>query len=371
MAEHLPTGPPLDVSPPDVSPPGASPPGASPPGPPRQTPSRPVALAVGAAVLLVAGVVVGLLLTRGDHDSVAPTATTTSVPSTAPSTTVVASTTPTTATTTTTTTTVTTTPLPATVVAVDEQRVLVLDRASGTVVRTLFDLGPSSPDDPAPASVGGVTLSRDGQAVFFDLVGDPVGGALRRVPFAGGPPEDLGPGHSPTPSPDGVLLAAVRPGDDQSNEGRDTVVLRGADGTERTVPLGAASCGSLSWSPDGARLAADVCEGGEPTTTLVIDVATARVTTLTPPLGVVWTAPAYRADGTLTLAEGRSGGTVVVTVADGRVTGDVLRRSSTIVSLDWDAAGDLVFCEADGGLYVAAAGRPPVLVGARYQAAAW
>jgi len=190
---------------------------------------------------------------------------------------------------------------------------------------------------------------------------------MKRVATRGGQAEELGPGRAPTPSPDGATLAFLRP----SEPGRDVIVLRG-DGPERVVPLGAQACGKVAWAPRSDRLAVDLCSDGEPTTVAEVDATAARATTLKPPGGVRWIAPAYRGDDVLTLAEDRSGDSVVVTVVAGRVTGTVLRRDrTTVVCIDWDRARSLLFCEADGSVWVDPDEGDAHVVGTGYHTAVW
>jgi hypothetical protein len=322
-----------------------------------------VAIALGVAVALSAAVLVGVLIARrGSGDTTAPT--------TGPSTSAAASSTTLPATTTSTVgrTTSTLAPAPTTAVAVSDQKVVLVDTATGRPVRTLFDLGPSTPTTPSPPAIGSVALSADGQTAFFDVIGTTPTGTMKRVPTRGGAAEDLGAGRAPSPSPDGSLLAFIR----SSDSGKDTVLLRGNDGNEREVTLDASACGGLAWAPDSGRLAVDLCAEGEPTTVAEIDAADAKAATLSAPNGVRWTAPAYRGDGTLTLAEDRSGDSVVVTVAGGRVTGTVLRRDRTTLGcLDWDRARALLFCETDGSVWAAGGEGDPHVVGTGYHDAAW
>jgi hypothetical protein len=269
-------------------------------------------------------------------------------------------------------TTATTTPPPPPVLAASDQKLVLLDGATGKAIRTLFDLGASKATDVSPPSVGSAALSADGQTAFFDVVSDQSTGTMKRVPTRGGTAEDLGAGRAPTPSPNGAVLAFLR-----ANPGHaDTVVLRGADGTELQAGLGGddvTACGTVAWSPDSKHLAVDLCSNGEPTTVAEVDAVAAKATVLSPPESVRWTAPAYRADGPLTLAEDRNGDAVVVTVANGKVTGaPILRRGrTTLVCLEWDKGTSLLFCEADGSIWASPAGGDPHVLGTGYHAAAW
>jgi hypothetical protein len=337
--------------------------GGEPPGPGR---GRAVAIALGVAAALLAVVLIAVVATRGGGSSsptgVGTTTTTAAVTTTsvAPSTTAAAAAT-----------TTTNLPAPASVLAADDQKLVLLDSATGRAVRTLFDLGPSQPTDREPPSIRSAALSADGQTAFFDVVAETTA-TMKRVPTRGGTADDLGAGRAPTPSPNGAVLAYLR-----TNPGHaDSVVLRGIDGTEHQSGLGGddvSACGSVAWSPDSRRVAVDLCTNGEPTTVAEIDVPSAKATILRPPATVRWIAPAYRPDGVLTLAEDRDGDAVVVTVVDGKATGQpILRRDrTTITCLDWDRGTSLLFCEADGSIWVDPADADAHVVGTGYHVGAW
>lgn len=263
-------------------------------------------------------------------------------------------------------------PTPLPIVAADDQRVVVLDESGGAAPRTLFDLGPSSSSDQAPPLVGGVSLSGDGRAAYFDVVGTDVPGSIRRVPVAGGAVVEVGNGVGPSASPDGSLLAVIQaPQPDMPA----AVVLRPlSGGAERSIDLGDGTCGNLAWSPDRREIAVDICSGGEPVSVDVIDVGSAGIRRLTPPEGVTWSVPAFKPDGTLTLVEQRGEDAFVVSLAPDRtkVAATILRRASTSIStIDWSSAGDLVVCDSDAVVVAVIGGGPPQQVARGFTAAAW
>ena len=335
----------------------------------RSWQSLAVGLAVGIAVVLL--LVAVALVTRGDGDDAAVPQTTgggatasTGPSQTAPSTAAQPSGTagpPTTR-----------KPTPVAIVAVDDRRVVVLDQSGASAPRTLFDLGPSKSSDEVPPVIGGVSLSGDGTSAFFDVVGTPIAGLMKRVPVAGGPAQDVGTGVAPVPSPDGSSLASIQaPEPDEPA----TLVVRSIDGgSERRIDLGEGSCGNVAWSPTRREVAVDLCSGGEPFTVAIVDVATSGVRPLTPPDDLTWSVPAFKADGTLTLVEQRETDAAVVALnPEGTaVTSTILRRPSTSIStIDWSAAGDLLVCDTDGVIVAAIGGTRAQQVATGYTAAAW
>jgi len=322
-------------------------------------------LAVGVAVVL--GVIAILLATSGDDKTrVAPppstgTASSAPAPSTAAATGQATTAPPTTR-----------NPTPLAIVAADDRRVVVLDQSGSAAPRPLFDLGPSTSADDAPPLIGGVSLSADGKQVYFDVVGTPAAGALKRVATAGGPPEQLGEGVGPALSPDGSTLALIQaPEPDQPA----SLLLRPlAGGAERRIDLGDGTCGNLAWSPNGKEVAVDICSAGEPITVAVVNVGTAKVRQLTPPDAVTWSVPAFKPDGTLTLVEQRDTDAFVVTLTPdlGRVATTILRRTSTTIkTIDWSGTGDLVVCDVDGIVVAIVGGGQPQQVATGYTSAVW
>ncbi|MEJ7765312.1 MAG: hypothetical protein WKF86_07440 [Acidimicrobiales bacterium] len=263
-------------------------------------------------------------------------------------------------------------PTPLPIVASDDRRVVVLDQGGSAAPRTLFDLGASTSADEAPPLLGGVSLSGDASQVYFDVVGTPLTGLIRRVPLAGGAAEQIGEGVAPALSPDGSMLAFIQsPEPDQPA----SLVLRPvAGGAERRIDLGDGTCGNVAWSPDRKQIAVDICSGGEPVTLALVDAATGGVRQLAPPDGVTWSVPAYKPDGTLTLVEQREADAFVVALKPdfSGVATTVLRRTSTTIStIDWSAGGDLLVCDVDGIVVAAIGGGQPQQITTGYTSAAW
>ncbi len=263
-------------------------------------------------------------------------------------------------------------PTPRPIIAADDRRIVVLDQSGSAAPRTLFDLGPSQPSDEVPPSIGGVSLGGDGSAAYFDVIGSPLAGAMKQVSVSGSQSQDIGPGVAPVPSPDGSLLAFIEaPEPDVSA----TLVVRAlAGGNERRIDLGDGTCGNISWAPSVRELAVDICSGGEPSTVAVVDVASGGVRPLAPPDGPTWSVPAFKPDGTLTLVEQRGTDAVVVALTPERsaVAATVLRRpSTTINTIDWSAAGDLVLCDADGIVVAVIGGAQAQQVATGFSAAVW
>lgn len=323
-----------------------------------------VGLAAGAALVLL---IIAIVVAMGGDDEPEPVAAPTTTSSTAPGPTASAA-----PVTTGTVPPTTRKPTPLPIVAADDRRVVVLDQSGSAAPRTLFDLGPSTPSDEEPPLVGGVSLSGDSRSAYFDVVGTPLAGLIRKVPVAGGPAEEIGDGVGPSPSPDGSLLAVIEaPEPDEPA----TLLLRPLPtGPSRRIDLGDGTCGTIAWAPSRQELAVDICSGGEPLTVAIIDIATSGVRQLTPPDGVTWSVPAFKPDGTLTLVEQRGADAVVVTLTPDRskVASSGLRRASTTIrTIDWSANGDLLVCDADGLVVAAIGGNQPQQVASGYTSGAW
>jgi len=262
-------------------------------------------------------------------------------------------------------------PTPLPIFAADDHQIVVLDQ-SGAPARSLFDLGPSASNDPTPPSIGGISFSSDGKFAYFDVTGTPAAGALKRVPVAGGPAQDLGPGLAPTPSPDGSTLALIQAPEPDTPA---TLVVRAISGSnERRFQLPEATCGNVAWAPSRREVAVDLCSSGEPTTVALVDVASGGIRQLNPPDGTSWSVPAFKPDGTLTLVEQREQDAAVVALAPDRntVATTILRRPSTSIStIDWSSAGDLLICDIDGIIIEAIGGTRVQQVASGYIAAAW
>ena len=111
-----------------------------------------------------------------------------------------------------------------------------------------------------------------------------------------------------------------------------------------------------------------------PVTVAVVDVASAGLRALTPPDGTTWSVPAFKPDGTLTLVEQRDRDAAVVALTPdrGTVATTILRRpSTTINTVAWSPAGDLLVCDVDGIIIAAVGGTKPSQVATGYTSAAW
>lgn len=207
---------------------------------------------------------------------------TTVVPGTGGPTTTDTSSPTTTATTSPTTTTTTTAPpagptRPAVAVAVSEQnRLVVLDTATGEALRVL-DQRETSEEDAGTNEIVGVTLSDDGRSVLYAVTGHLCDtDRIYRVAIDGGEPEELGNGLSPAVSPDGRSLAYARSNDPTMCS--DELVVRDlTTGEERMWPPAQdgyeelANLLDLTWAADSRTLAFERSyEGSE---VLVVDTA--------------------------------------------------------------------------------------------------
>src|SRR4029079_7851773 len=120
--------------------------------------------------------------------------------------------------------------------------------ATGSLVKIVPDLG---------GKIGGTTFSRDGEFIYYSLFDTPLA-TLFQVPVLGGTPRRVMSGvTSPvTFSPDGKLLAFVRPSSSESD-----LLVANVDGTgerkiaTRTLPAYFAFGGGPAWSPDGKTIA--------------------------------------------------------------------------------------------------------------------
>ncbi|WP_232662943.1 TolB family protein [Pseudonocardia sp. TRM90224] len=128
-----------------------------------------------------------------------------------------------------------------------------VDAASGTVLRTLVDLGSPERSDPnaaPPRSIDGVARTPDRQTIYFSAGPEPAISTLYRVGAAGGEPEQIGQGNSPAVDSSGRYLAYAA--------GPWLTVRDLTTGTERTWGPAASNefvNGPLSWEPGGSRVA--------------------------------------------------------------------------------------------------------------------
>jgi len=154
-----------------------------------------------------------------------------------------------------------------------------------------------------------------------------------------------------------------------------TLVLRSINGgSERRFDLSEGTCGNIAWAPSRREVAIDLCSGGEPTTVTIVDIASSGMRSLAPPDGTTWSVPAFKPDGTLTLVEQREADAAVVALNPERnaVTATILRRpSTTINTIDWSGAGDLVVCDFDGIVVAAIGGTKAQQVATGFTTAVW
>ena len=159
---------------------------------------------------------------------------------------------------------------PSVAVAVSEQnRVVVLDTATGRALRVLYQGG--TPRQDGAGRVQGVSLSPDRRTVWFGVTGAferCEEYAVHRVPLAGGEVERVATGGSPSVSPDGRQLAYAAHGaahgasPAEATSCLNSVVVRDLDtGAERAwVPTDdwwdrLSAVDHLTWAPDSRRLA--------------------------------------------------------------------------------------------------------------------
>lgn len=203
-------------------------------------------LAAAAAVLVAVGLAV--VLTRGDENGTrvvtpAESTTTTSSTSTPP----------------TTQTTAPVSTMPATFVATrdDSSELVLVSSATGSVVRTLVDLGPTPPgteESHGSNVIESMALSPDGQYVFYSTGPEPIVGEMHRVSVATGKVDDLGPGAHPALSPDGRSLARV--------VGADiTFSTRDGDNPRTYQTTGVDGVLDLEWTPGSDGVVAHVLKG--------------------------------------------------------------------------------------------------------------
>lgn len=157
--------------------------------------------------------------------------------------------------------------VPETFVGLRGGEIVVVDVASGEVVRTLVDrrtLGGGS------EGIGTVDLevSPDGETVYFVPFGTPE--RIMRVPTSGGTPELIAEGRKPTLSPDGRLLAYVACEGTFAACGNAILVrdLAGGDTIVWDVGIDNEWAGQLAWLPDSRTLAFSMFYPGDSNPTL-------------------------------------------------------------------------------------------------------
>ena len=123
-------------------------------------------------------------------------------------------------------------------------------------------------------------ISPDGKAVLFTEVGGSVG-TLYEVVYRktdGSPPLVLGAGSSPVLSPDGASVAAVL-----LTSPAQLVIYPVGAGENQTIALGNIKPGrTMSWFPDGKRLAVLGSEPGKRARTYLLDLSTGKLEPLGP-----------------------------------------------------------------------------------------
>lgn len=191
------------------------------------------------------------------------------------------------------------------VVNADTGELQVRDSADGDVVRVLarFD-DPDEHEGPVAAGRFLDEVRRDGDRALFTTCCEPAFGEVREVAIGGGDPEHVTTGTSPTTSPGGILAVV---------HGQEVVVNPDTVSERRlTASAPPGRLLHLDFGPDGRLLAGAWNDAGDdglaPTEIFVVDLAVdaslddaARYA----PAGddLEWTAPAFRSDGTLVVAE--------------------------------------------------------------------
>jgi hypothetical protein len=162
---------------------------------------------------------------------------------------------------------------PETFVGFRGGEIVLVDVASGAVVRVLVDRptlgGPSE-------EIGTVDLevSPDGSTVYFVPFGKPE--RIMSVPTAGGTPTAVAEGRKPAVSSDGRFLAFVTCGGEVGICGEGISILDLQQGGERHWTVGASDrwAGQLAWIPESRHLAFSMFYPGDSNPTLhVFDTA--------------------------------------------------------------------------------------------------
>lgn len=150
-----------------------------------------------------------------------------------------------------------------------DQRLEVLDRTTGDIVRVLAEFADPEGDvrDRDPQSMGSrylsmFVVSADGQTVYYETCCERDAGAeVFRIPITGGDPELVTTGTNPAVSQDGTKLAVITSGPmlgpyDIEIERPALKVADLTDGTERLFEIAdhVTLLASPSWSPDGSML---------------------------------------------------------------------------------------------------------------------
>lgn len=146
---------------------------------------------------------------------------------------------------------------PDTIVLVREDGWLVVVGPDGAQRELYFGGDPAAPptgqEEGGPQFIDSVTLSPDGQWVYFSTCCEPASGLTFRIPIDGGEPQQVAQGAYPAVSPDGRWLATA-------SSYAVAVVPIDSDDVLTSVEVGCCARG-LTWSPDGSELAYVVTSG--------------------------------------------------------------------------------------------------------------
>lgn len=248
-------------------------------------------------------------------------------------------------------------------------RVVMVDVATGDVVRVLHDVDTGLPGAEAVAgtsSVAGVDLAPDGSSTLVDVCCEPAAGSTWEVLLDSGDAQRCCDLSEPAYAPDGERVAGITmqwpvvlEGDGKGRYGP----VAGIDFAPRSGDEPLCAAAGAAWSPDGTRLAfvtADDCATGE-WALRVLDLRTATsladAAVFDPPAGRGYWAPAFRSDGRLVVVLQTPGGEVFeFTDSDGLVldpaTGEVdasFDYAGAVRSQSYDATGTwLLVTHVDG-----------------------
>lgn len=269
----------------------------------------------------------------------------------------------------------------------EDGRLLAVDTATGDEIELARFTDPATvegSDEPVlDEFLGEVALSADGSTVFFDTCCEPGVGLRYAVPADGSTAhERLGFGTLPTPSPTSgahawVELQTLVVGPPQAED-----VQRFEPGPGQELP----SIFSLSWSPDGERLALEVMVEGrieirvfDPTA----DTSYVDVDGFSASGNVEWTDPAFDADGRVVVEEQRFGDDgfggetvrgVVLEPGSGEVVDEFAYGDGvSVVDQHSDASGNVfIYVLADGSVHWRTGeGAGGELAGSGFVSAAW